>query len=268
MNVEEALEVTKIYSVSGLLPPDMPLIVQRPFRAPHHTVSHAGLVGGGHWPRPGEISLAHRGVLFLDELPEFGLRVLEVLRQPLEDKVVTISRAAGTLTFPANFILLAAMNPCPCGYYGDNLRECTCTSAMVARYRQRLSGPLLDRIDIHIEVPRVEYEKLSDRRRGEPSAVIRARVQEARERQGKRFAGLNILTNGEMGPPEVHRFCTLDEAGHALLRAAVRQLGLSARGYHRILKVARTIADLAGSEQIQVAHLAEAIQYRPRGFPL
>ncbi|MGC8875261.1 MAG: YifB family Mg chelatase-like AAA ATPase [Chloroflexia bacterium] len=268
MSIEEALEVTKIYSVSGLLPPATPLIVHRPFRAPHHTISHAGLVGGGHWPRPGEISLAHRGVLFLDELPEFGARVLEVLRQPLEDKVVTISRASGTLTFPANFILLGAMNPCPCGFYGDSLRECTCTPGMVARYRQRLSGPLLDRIDIHIEVPRVEYEKLSDHRRGEPSSVIRTRVQEARERQRKRFAGFPFLTNGEMGPAEVHRFCTLDEAGHSLLRAAMRQLSLSARGYHRILKVARTIADLAGSEQIQVAHLAEAIQYRPRSLAL
>ncbi len=268
MSIEEALEVTKIYSVSGMLPPDTPLILRRPFRSPHHTISHAGLVGGGHWPRPGEISLAHRGVLFLDELPEFGMRVLEVLRQPLEDRVVTISRASGTLTFPANFILIGAMNPCPCGYYGDTARECTCSPALIARYRQRLSGPLLDRIDIHVEVPRVEYEKLSDSRRGEASAQIRARVEEARERQRRRFQGLPILTNGEMGPAEVHRFCPIDDAGHALLRAAMRQLNLSARGYHRILKVARTIADLAGSEAIQVSHLAEAIQYRPRGLPL
>ncbi len=268
MAIEEALEVTKIYSVSGMLPSDTPLVLRRPFRSPHHTISHAGLVGGGHWPRPGEISLAHRGVLFLDELPEFGTRVLEVLRQPLEDKVVTISRASGTLTFPANFVLVGAMNPCPCGYYGDPLRECTCSAVMIARYRQRISGPLLDRLDIHVEVPRVEYEKLSDARKGEPSAVVRARVQEARERQRERFRGLRLLTNGEMGPAEVHRFCEVDEAGHALLRAAMRQLNLSARGYHRVLKVARTIADLAGSERIQVAHLAEAIQYRPRALQL
>jgi len=268
MAIEEALEVTKIYSVSGLLPSDTPLVLRRPFRAPHHTISHAGLVGGGHWPRPGEISLAHRGVLFLDELPEFGTRVLEVLRQPLEDKVVTISRASGTLTFPANFILIGAMNPCPCGYYGDPQRECTCSAVMIARYRQRLSGPLVDRIDIHVDVPRVEYEKLADVRQGERSAAIRMRVQEARERQRKRFQGLRILTNGEMGPAEVHRFCEIDEAGHALLRAAMRQLNLSARGYHRILKLARTIADLAASERIQVAHLAEAIQYRPRALQL
>ncbi len=266
MSIEEALEVTKIYSVSGMLPPGTPLILCRPFRSPHHTISHAGLVGGGHWPRPGEISLAHRGVLFLDELPEFGMRVLEVLRQPLEDRLVTISRASGTLTFPANFILIGAMNPCPCGYYGDTARECTCSPAVIARYRQRLSGPLLDRIDIHVEVPRVEYEKLSDVRRGEPSAQIRMRVEEARERQRTRLRGLPILTNGEMGPAEVHRFCPIDDAGHALLRAAMRQMNLSARGYHRILKVARTIADLAGSEAIQVSHLAEAIQYRPRGL--
>ncbi len=264
MTIEEALEVTKVYSVSGLLSADTPLIQHRPFRSPHHTISHAGLVGGGHWPRPGEISLAHRGVLFLDELPEFGARVLEVLRQPLEDKVVTISRASGTLTFPANFILIGAQNPCPCGYYGDPQRECTCSAAMVARYNQRISGPLLDRIDIHVEVPRVDYEKLSDARRGEPSVAIRARVEEARERQRRRLQGSRALTNGEMGPAEVHRFCQVDEAGHSLLRAAMRQLNLSARGYHRILKLARTIADLAGSERIQVAHLAEAIQYRPR----
>ncbi len=268
MSVEEALEVTKIYSVSGMLPAGMPLIRQRPFRSPHHTISHAGLVGGGRWPRPGEISLSHRGVLFLDELPEFGSRVLEVLRQPLEDKVVTISRASGTLTFPANFILIAAMNPCPCGYYGDPLQECTCSAAIVARYRQRISGPLLDRMDLHVEVPRVEYEKLADSRRGEPSAAIRARVAAARERQRRRFQDLPILTNGEMGPAEVNRFCRPDEAGQALLRAAMRQLNLSARGYHRVLKLARTIADLAGSADIQVSHLAEAIQYRPRSLQL
>ena len=268
MDTKEALDVTKIYSVSGMLPSETPLILRRPFRSPHHTISHAGLVGGGRWPRPGEISLAHRGVLFLDELPEFGSRVLEVLRQPLEDKVVTISRASGTLTFPANFILIAAMNPCPCGYYGDPVRECTCSAAMVARYHRRISGPLLDRIDIHVEVPRVDYEKLSDIRRGEPSKAIRARVEEARERQRRRLRGRRALTNGEMGPAEVHKFCELDEAGHSLLRAAMRQLNLSARGYHRVLKLARTIADLARSEEIEVAHLAEAIQYRPRGLQL
>jgi magnesium chelatase family protein len=207
-------------------------------------------------------------VLFLDELPEFGSRVLEVLRQPMEDKVVTISRASGTLTFPANFILIAAMNPCPCGYHGDSGRECTCSASMVARYRQRISGPLLDRMDIYVEVPRVDYEKLSADRQGEPSAAIRARVGDARARQRRRFEGRPILTNGEMGPAEVHAFCEVDEAGHALLRAAMRQLNLSARGYHRVLKVARTIADLGGSESIQVAHLAEAIQYRPRSLQL
>ncbi|MBN1484284.1 MAG: YifB family Mg chelatase-like AAA ATPase [Chloroflexia bacterium] len=268
MSIEEALEVTKIYSVSGLLSTDTPLIQQRPYRSPHHTISHAGLVGGGRWPRPGEISLAHRGVLFLDELPEFGKRVLEVLRQPLEDKVVTISRASGTLTFPANFILISAMNPCPCGYYGDALRPCTCSPNMVSRYHQRISGPLLDRMDIYVQVPRVEYEKLSDERRGEPSAAIRERVQAARERQARRFRGQRLLTNGEMGPAEVRDYCQVDEAGHALLRSAMRQLNLSARGYHRVLKLARTIADLAGQERISVAHLAEAIQYRPRALQL
>jgi magnesium chelatase family protein len=242
----------------------MPLIRHRPFRAPHHTISHAGLVGGGHWPRPGEISLAHHGVLFLDELPEFGPRVLEVMRQPLEDKIVTISRAQGTLTFPANFMLLAAMNPCPCGYFGDPVRECTCSLTMVSRYQKRLSGPLLDRIDIHIEVPRVDYEKLTSDRVGELSAAIRARVERAREVQRRRFAGTSLGCNADMGPAEVREYCRLDDAGRSLVRAAMQQLQMSARAFHRILKLARTIADLAGSEAIQTPHLAEAIQYRPR----
>ena len=261
----EALDVTRIYSVADLLPPDTPLVRHRPFRAPHHTISHAGLVGGGRWPRPGEISLAHRGVLFLDELPEFGTRNLETLRQPLEDHSVVISRAAGTLAFPANFMLIGAMNPCPCGYFGDPVKECTCSMSVISRYQKRISGPLLDRIDIHVEVPRVEYEKLSDDRLGEPSAAIRARVEAARQRQRQRFAASErLLCNADMGPAEVREHCSLDDAGKGLLRAAMQQLHLSARAYHRILKLARTIADLAGAEAIETAHLAEAIQYRPR----
>ena len=264
MTTEECLEVTKIYSVAGSLPPETPLIQHRPFRAPHHTISHAGLVGGGRWPRPGEISLAHRGVLFLDELPEFGMRTLEVLRQPLEDHIVTISRAAGTLTFPANFMLIAAMNPCPCGYFGDPVKECTCSLSMVSRYQKRISGPLLDRVDIHIEVPRVEYDKLTDARLGEKSEDIRARVERAREVQRQRFEGTTLRCNADMGPAEVREYCQIDEAGRSLLKAAMQQLAMSARAFHRVLKLARTIADLAGSERIETAHLAEAIQYRPR----
>jgi magnesium chelatase family protein len=241
------------------------IILHRPFRAPHHTISHAGLVGGGNWPRPGEISLAHRGVLFLDELPEFGQRTLEVLRQPLEgERTVTISRAKGTLTFPANFVLIAAMNPCPCGYFNDPTKECTCSMAMITRYQKRISGPLLDRIDIHIEVPKVDYEKLASDRLGEPSASIRERVEKGREVQRQRFAGTALSCNADMGPTEVRQYCLLDETGRGLVKAAMRQLGLSARAYHRILKLARTIADLAGAEAIETAHLAEAIQYRPR----
>ncbi|HBG73951.1 MAG: magnesium chelatase [Chloroflexi bacterium GWB2_49_20] len=265
MSIDEALDVTRIYSVADQLPPETPLIRQRPFRSPHHTISHAGLVGGGNWPHPGEISLAHRGVLFLDEFPEFGTRVLEVLRQPIEDKIVTISRAQGSLTFPANFQLVAAMNPCPCGYYGDAVKPCTCSGMIVTKYQKRISGPMLDRIDIHIEVPRVEYEKLSQGRLGETSAAIRMRVELARQKQRERFEGLkDISSNADMHIGEVRKFCILDETGQSLMRTAMNQLQLSARGYHRVLKLGRTIADLAGSDVIQSVHLAEALQYRSR----
>jgi magnesium chelatase family protein len=273
LSLEESLEVTRIYSVADALPPEM-MVRTRPFRSPHHTISHAGLVGGGNWPHPGEISMAHRGVLFLDELPEFGSRVLEVMRQPIEDKVVTISRAQGSLTFPANFMLVAAMNPCPCGYYGDSLKPCTCAPSTVTKYQKRISGPLLDRIDIHIEVPRVDYQKLSSDRLGESSDAIRKRVQAARDRQTARFAipnspkikheSMNVISNADMRVGEIRQFCKLDEAGESLIRAAMGQMNLSARGYHRVLKLARTIADLAGCDQIQTTHLAEALQYRPK----
>lgn len=269
MSLEESLDVTRIYSVADQLPAGTPLIRHRPFRAPHHTISHAGLVGGGNIPKPGEISLAHRGVLFLDEFPEFGTRVLEVMRQPMEDKVVTISRAKGSLTFSANFQLIAAMNPCQCGYFGDSLKPCTCAPALVTKYQKRISGPLLDRIDIHIEVPRVDYEKLSGNRVSESSESIRHRVQSARNIQQARFTNPNsqsngIISNADMRIGEIRQFCQLQAEGQSLMRAAMSQLQLSARAYHRILKLSRTIADLAGSEDIQSPHLAEALQYRPK----
>jgi len=264
MTNEEALEVTKIYSVSGLLPSGTSLLKQRPFRSPHYTISSAGLVGGGHLPRPGEISLSHRGVLFLDELPEFGQGLLEVLRQPLEDKVVTISRAQGTVSYPASFQLVGAMNPCPCGYFGDPVRQCTCSPGLISSYQKRISGPFIDRIDMFIEVPHVDYEKLSDDRLGESSEKIRERVETARKRQLERFKGTRLVCNAEMTPTGVRDFCRTEEAAQSLLKAAMNQLYLSARAFHRILKLSRTIADLEGADIIKAHHIAEAIQYRPR----
>ncbi len=264
MTTEEALEVTKVYSVSGLLSSDTPMIKQRPFHSPHYTISNAGLVGGGRWPKPGEITLSHRGVLFLDELPEFGHAVLEVLRQPLEDKVVTISRAQGSVTFPSNFTLVGAMNPCPCGFYGDPYRACTCSPGLVSRYQKRISGPFLDRVDIFVEVPHIDYEKLADDRLGEKSDKVRARVKAARSIQQKRFNEQKLTCNAEMAPPQVREFCRAEESAQSLVKAAMKQLYLSARAYHRILKLARTIADLENADIIKAHHVAEAIQYRPR----
>ncbi len=261
---EEALEVTKIYSISGLLPSDTPLIRQRPFRAPHYTVSNAGLVGGGHVPKPGEISLSHRGVLFLDELPEFGHALLETLRQPLEDKIVTISRANGSVIFPANFMLVGAMNPCPCGYWGDSFRQCTCSPTLVSRYQHRISGPFIDRVDIFVEVPHIDYEKLADDRLGEPSAKVQQRVAAARRVQLERFKGTRLSSNADMTPGEIRQYCGMEEAAQGLLKMAMKQLYLSARAFHRVLKLARTIADLEGTGIIKAPQVAEAIQYRPR----
>ncbi|MEN8241865.1 MAG: YifB family Mg chelatase-like AAA ATPase [Chloroflexota bacterium] len=265
MTLEEALDVTRIYSIADQLSADEPLVRTRPFRAPHHTISYPGLVGGGNWPAPGEISLAHHGVLFLDELPEFGTRVLETLRQPMEDNLVTISRAQGALTFPAKFQLIASMNPCPCGYLNSTVKDCSCAHAMVTRYQKRVSGPLLDRIDIHVDVPDVDFEKLGSDRLGEASAKIRERVEAARQRQYDRFdPESGIYSNSDMGPAEVRQYCALDPSGKALIERAMKQMHLTARGYHRVLKLARTIADLDGAAEISPGHLAEAVQYRSK----
>lgn len=266
MTYEEAMDVTKIYSVSGLLPSAAPFISERPFRAPHYTISNAGLVGGGSRPRPGEITLSHRGVLFLDELPEFRRNVLEILRQPIEDGMISISRARGTVTYPSNFMLVGARNPCPCGYYNDAYKQCVCNPNDVARYSKRVSGPLLDRIDIFVDVPSVEYEKLTGAGAGEGSAQARERVERAVQAQRERFfTGTGLIHNADMGPNEVMGFCGMSDAANGLMRTAHSRLGLSARGFHRILKVARTIADLSGSDSVEVAHLAEALQYRQAG---
>ena len=262
LSFEEAIEVTRVYSVLGLLPPHSALIATRPFRSPHHTISDAGLIGGSHIPRPGEVSLSHNGVLFLDELPEFKKNVLEVLRQPLEDGRVTISRALSSLTFPSSFMLVAAMNPCPCGFYTDPNRECTCTMPQILRYRSRISGPLMDRIDIHIEVPAVRYRDLTGEASGENSETIKGRVNRARELQRLRFNGKRIYCNAQMTPRYLKKYCQIGEDSKALLEQAIDKLGLSARAYTRILKIARTIADLESVEEITAQHIAEAIQYR------
>jgi len=262
LTFEEALETSKVYSVMGLMPKGRGLVQARPFRSPHHTISDAGLIGGGQTPKPGEVSLAHNGVLFLDELPEFKKNVLEVLRQPMEDGVVTISRASSSVTYPANFMLVGAMNPCPCGFLGDPKRECSCSSLQVQRYRTKISGPLMDRIDIHMEVPPVQFKDLAATESGESSAEILRRVKAARNIQTERFQKMKIYTNAHMNSRQIRKFCTLDSSSEELLERAMEKFGLSARAHSRILKIARTIADLEGNQDITSSHVAEAIQYR------
>lgn len=263
LTLDESLETTKIYSISGLLGDDA-VITKRPFRSPHHTTSHVGLIGGGTVPKPGEISLSHRGVLFLDELPEFSRFVLEALRQPLEDNVISISRASGRTTFPAKFMLIAAANPCPCGFYGETRQNCKCSPSQILKYQKRLSGPLLDRIDIHLDVPAVDVDKLTGITTAEDSETIRIRVQKARNRQMKRFEKMKLTCNADMKSKDLKIFCTLSPECLQLLKQAVIKLNLSARSYHRTIKLSRTIADLENSEDILTSHIAEALQYRPR----
>lgn len=262
MSFEEALEVTKLHSISGILPENSPIITKRPFRHPHHTVSSVGLSGGGAHPKPGELSLAHNGVLFLDELPEFRRDALEVMRQPLEDGTITITRVGGTCSYPCRIMLVASMNPCPCGYYGDPTRECTCSQSQIARYMSKISGPLLDRIDLHIEVPAVKFDELKDEKRGESSAEIKKRVDAAREIQRKRYEKAGIYSNSRLTPQLMREYCKPDRDAEAILEMAYKSMGLSARAHNRILKVARTIADLDGAERINSEHITEAIQYR------
>ena len=266
LSLEEALETTKIHSIAGILPAHRAIVHGRPFRSPHHTISDAGLLGGGSHPMPGEVSLAHNGVLFLDELPEFARNVLEVMRQPLEDGVVSIARAAASVTFPCRFMLVAAMNPCPCGHYGDPKRPCRCTPVQMQRYRNRISGPLLDRIDIHVEVPAMDYQQLASLDKGEPSSAIRERVVASRAVQRDRFSRHKgshaVHCNANMRAKDVHKHCALDPDAQSLLKAAMADFNLSARAYDRILKVARTVADIAASECVSAEHVAEAVQYR------
>jgi len=262
LTLEEALQTTKIHSVAGVMPQGEGIIATRPFRSPHHTISDAGLIGGGAVPRPGEVSLSHNGVLFLDELPEFKKNVLEVMRQPLEDGLVTIARAAVSLSYPSRFMLVTAMNPCPCGYATDVHNECSCTSQMIQKYMSRISGPLLDRIDIHVEVPAVPFIELADRDPGEPSANVKSRVQDAKQVQLNRYEDAPIFANSQMESNDLKKYCQLSKEAGGLLKTAMDKLGLSARAYDRILKVSRTIADLSHTKDIDATHLSEAIQYR------
>lgn len=262
MTFQESLDVTKIYSIAGMLPSNTTLIKSRPFRSPHHSISTAGLAGGGRIPRPGEISLSHHGVLFLDELPEFSRISMEALRQPIEDGTITISRVSGSLTYPSEIMLVCAMNPCPCGYYGHPTKKCTCSKGMPAKYLSKVSGPLLDRMDIHIEVPQVDFKKLSDEEKGESSADIKKRVNEAKIIQNKRFEGTTVTSNAKMTPEMTRKYCRLNEQCKAMLEKCFEQLDLSARAYDKILRVARTIADLDKSETIELEHITEAVQYR------
>ncbi len=262
LTLEESIEITKLYSIANLLPPDVPLVTERPFRAPHHTISNVGLIGGGRTPKPGEISLAHNGVLFLDELPEFSRSALESLRQPLEDGIVTISRSLSSVSYTSSFMLIASLNPCPCGFYGDPVKVCTCSSSQIVKYRSKISGPLLDRIDIHIEVPRVNCREVMEKDSVENSFTIRERVERARKTQRERYCEDSIFCNAQMTKKQIKEYCNIDDNAKNLLYKAIEKLNLSARAYDRILKVSRTIADLEQSEKIEISHLSEAIQYR------